>query len=723
MRNVNITTKLVELALYCNMSERLRNVLLFESRQGTLPYETIEEYLKAGETAKAEFKKIPNIGRKSVSELDSIILKFSNNELQSNIINDIPERKINTRISELIQYNNVSTRLNNTLNNQLNMKLLSELTVDDYFNDPITTREKLSFLKNVGSKTISELESIITEYVTGNNVLDKEIFENNETNKKELEGLNGLGKSREERDSNFGNIIKNILTNKEYEVICLRAIDGLTLEEIGTKKNVTRERIRQIEKKGKDKFRKDVLFSGIKNEIDFLINDSHGEVCVKDIVSLFNLNEKMVRIILYIYLELADEKTVFKNNIVYRAIIERDHKKWNADIDEYIFTLGWPINLDDLHYKLLEIPKNYLTRYLLKKRGAEIENSVIIKLNNVPISAKVRIVLKSEKKAMHTSELTSRINSLFDEEYSEHHIGTIVNRMEEALIVGRGLYALYEYLDASDDEVENIRNEVYDFLLDEQRYISSKVIYQELFNTSKYNFLTNEYILHGIIQDDLRFVTKRGFMVGLTDYSNKVAYLSLGEQIEHIVKKYGVVSTKDILKKLSMSRKIFQSNIDSYVDSSEHILKIARGQYVNRDIYFKSKDNYWDFIISIEIILQDEEQTLLSIYEKIKLIEKFKVLNITKQLLMSVLEKEKLFKRVGDYFELTYMPGELKIYSRFINNKKRNGATMTSIYDACNSSKNIYLRKYLELDYRRASDISEREDVKVLYNILGSFGF
>jgi len=712
--------KLNELRQYFEISKRLQNIL---ENEEILPFKTIEEYLNAGLSAKEELKKIPNLGEKSAKELEFLILKFIDGDFQIIKPTEIPEKKLSTHIYELIKYNNVSVRLNNVFEKELLTDSLAFITVSDYLLDKNTAKKYFASLDNMGKKSLEELENLITTYVDNDviNDINCQIVDKNKSMSSDY-----LGDNIADRDCNINKIIKSELNNNEYEILYLRAVDNLTLQEVGDRKNITRERVRQIEKKARLKFKVVSLFIKFTSKIDLILEESNGEIEVNEIGHLFKISSNMLLLMLYIYIGLTKSATRLKQGIIFRSSIETNHKNWNNEIDSYLYSSIWPIDRDKLFYHLFDIPKSYVNRYLIEKKGAEISGQLILKLNNIPRKVKVYLILKMANKPLHTSELTERFNLFFHENKNEHNIRSIVGDMDEALIVDRGIYTLYEQLNMDEVTIDDIRNKAYQFLMDKQKYISSKVIYQEIFQNKQYNSILNEYTLHGILQDDLRFLVRRGFMIGLHDFSNKIMFQSLGEQIEEIVKKYGPISVQEILDKLSSNRNIFQSNIDSYIERSNSIIKISRGLYANKNVFFETNETYTDLVIAIEIILSDELQTLLEIYEKIKNINKFKVLKITQQLILSLLTIEDIFVRSGDNFELEKYSGELKIYSKFINRKISDGVTVKELTESCNKlAANNYLKRYLAIDYRQflSSDESSKNEDKIIDNLLNSFGF
>ena len=71
--------------------------------------------------------------------------------------------------------------------------------------------------------------------------------------------------------------------------------------------------------------------------------------------------------------------------------------------------------------------------------------------------------------------------------------------LDEALIVARGTYDLYENLKLSSDDLKTIRDIAYDYLEACEEYVSVKVLFSELFqgSTEKFGADFDYYMLLG----------------------------------------------------------------------------------------------------------------------------------------------------------------------------------------------------------------------------------
>ena len=65
--------ELVELVLMHNTSIRLRNCMLSAQKSGQLPFTTLDEYISAGNEALRMLLKIPNLGKNTALEFDSLV--------------------------------------------------------------------------------------------------------------------------------------------------------------------------------------------------------------------------------------------------------------------------------------------------------------------------------------------------------------------------------------------------------------------------------------------------------------------------------------------------------------------------------------------------------------------------------------------------------------------------------------------------------------------------
>ncbi len=225
-----------------------------------------------------------------------------------------------------------------------------------------------------------------------------------------------------------------------------------TLEEIGKKYKITRERVRQIEKEGIRKVKKklteygDALnsleekldyFGGIKKE-DLFINEIIQKDCSRGcVVFLLHINENLSR---------------FPENKEMHALWAKDKKSLSLakkEIDESIKILKKakkPLSFDDLRGKR-KIPGEKFSSYL------EVSKKVICntdgyfgisswpEINPKGIKDKAYIALKKAKKPLHFREVASILGDSVNVQTTHNEL----IKDPRFVLIGRGVYALSEW--------------------------------------------------------------------------------------------------------------------------------------------------------------------------------------------------------------------------------------------------------------------------------------
>lgn len=328
-------------------------------------------------------------------------------------------------------------------------------------------------------------------------------------------------------------LLKN-LTSREEDV--LRRRHGLlgkekeTLENIGTSYQVTRERIRQIEKTAINKIKKNKGFSENAGSIErtiFSVLEQHGgvmseEVLLKELLTVPGNNETNRQNILFIVSELLNNKfKKIKENSEFRdswqlinapIYLLKDTLNILFDlISEY----GKPLSLneiinffkskeyykqninqfsDDIIESYLEISpkisKNPFNEYGLSSWG-----SVVPKRMN----DKIYLVLKRYGKPMHFNDITNKINEVkFDNRKA--YPPTVHNELilnSKYVLVGRGIYALKEWgyqpgvvanvlIQILKDEQKTLTREELVKKVLEQRIVKKNTIHLALTNKDKF---------------------------------------------------------------------------------------------------------------------------------------------------------------------------------------------------------------------------------------------
>lgn len=252
-----------------SVSTRLRNALKKAISNNTLPYRTIGEYLDAGEAAPDQLLKLQNVGLTTVNELNLLVgrLRESPPVLDENA--GITSQISNVRgltFEELIQSPTVSVRLRNCITSTLKDGSFPFKTVSDYLDRRGEAELLLLKLPNLGKTTAREVQVLIDSLLEGSLPYSSEkgeqkdrrlalasqltekyplVFENLLTNHEDFLNSDPLTGKQVEKS------IKSLLKNPNHAEVCQRRFFGETLDSIGKDLGVTRERIRQIEKKYK----------------------------------------------------------------------------------------------------------------------------------------------------------------------------------------------------------------------------------------------------------------------------------------------------------------------------------------------------------------------------------------------------------------------------------------------------------------------------------------
>lgn len=279
---------------------------------------------------------------------------------------------------------------------------------------------------------------------------------------------------------NLQEIIEDIfmvLTEKEKEVVVQRfSLDNKerrTLESIGRSFNVTRERVRQIEKIALGKLRRTVSSSKLRyiHEVAEAILREHGGLLLEDTLvrKILDLIEKSIDVdahIVRLSLTICPALNSIEKNGLYRlawhltsispVVIQKvldsanDILKSNKDIlsvDEIVRHIskekavqGLELT-DDFFSSTLEIDER------LKKAESGYGLMSWRHINPKSIRDKALIVLRREEKPMHFVDIAKRImDSQFDhKKVTVQAVHNELIRYPQFVLVGRGLYALKEW--------------------------------------------------------------------------------------------------------------------------------------------------------------------------------------------------------------------------------------------------------------------------------------
>lgn len=390
----------------------------------------------------------------------------------------------------------------------------------------------------------------------------------------------------------------NIKDDKVKEIIELRN-QGLTLEEIGQRKKVTRERIRQIEDKA------------IKKIVDAINDDDVLIDYLSDISDEGFL--KASRII---------EIMQSENACIFSYVLKNKKIKNICYFDEYD---GYLINKDEAYVqKILEmLPK------IVKKDGVNVVVDIIASENNLSHTLVYEIITKSYKDyknyygkgTLDTFDMSAYITDavfpngikITDQEQLQH-LADLMNEYfgkdykdslrplqarvtDTFALIGRGTY-----VSNSDEkyfiDVKTI-NRIDKYI---SKYKRNVLPYENLYETFKDDLIkfniSNKYILQSMMKKYI--VNKYTFT---RDYVYKNERYDFADEVVGFIKNAGgIVSTSTIRKEFS--------DVKPYTVTrcllSENLISTTNGYIHKCNIHITK--NEWDSIIKeIEVILSDDE--------------------------------------------------------------------------------------------------------------------
>lgn len=672
--------KIKDLVAESECSVRLRNAI---GCAKDLPVETVADYMRDPEQARIDFQRhVKNLGRKSVSELHELVVEafssrgsgFENSVPLGSSTEEPEDSAERQRVYEAAQRLFQGLLFPDEILDRYPSVRLKNLLLSTHSENPVPFSEFLSAFgetlhhlgdqKNCGRKSLQELEritdDIVTERVKALGISEefipivRQVLEQRLLRKEELaavlaleavdlSALTKLGPA-EVWGASISQIMPRVLvelTAREQEVVKRRyALDGgepETLERISGDHGVTRERIRQIEAKALRKMRNkkvikalsaaleaedtiELIFSSRKIITDEQIGSAAksltpGERLAIDIsyggVKQFLESESVQTeagwILERYMLELPEEPEIFAGSVRQRLV-------------DAVLKKSLPIRVSSVAEHFPDLTLDGIRAELVDSFEATIEDDLITSAPRLPASARYILILRKAGHALHCKEIRALNHEVFGKDDSIQQIGSVLGGLEEALIVARGTYNLYENLNLSEEDIDTIRNTAYDALTVRGEFVSVKILFSELFQgtTEQYGTEFDYYMLLGILQDDERFDVRRGLMVGLTSFSSGQGFLGLNEEIIEVLSEAGrALSLEEIAEALEGRRDTFLTSIATSLDNSPLAVSVGRGHYDLTSRVFGDEQRQQQLHISCCLTLSSGPKSALALAELI----------------------------------------------------------------------------------------------------------
>lgn len=407
------------------------------------------------------------------------------------------------------------------------------------------------------------------------------------------------------RDALFTEM-KNLLDQRSLDVLCRRF--GLenysqhTLQEVADIYEVTRERIRQLEHaavKVKLKTLKRAFFTCLDedfNEITEKLFENEGcfpkdsayflfksiggftllsiNICYDDIYDYLENNHLLINNY-WVDNSLSEEnKYALKQEILGFGSIGEKTKTLLKDV---LTSVPWPISLIQFQEACTDLSESEIVNGLEKHFEVQFERNAVVATNKgLRSSEKITIVLRKAGSSLPVHQVASLYSEMFCQEVNDGTVSNMLGSHPEALIVKRGEYDIYENLTLDEHDLSEIRRLSFEYIKDKNTFVSAGALFRDLFEElHEYGDNFNNYMLYGILQDDLRFIYKRGLMLGLSSFSSDL-FTSLTDRISEIVQDFGQpIHLRDVQEKLSVERDVLDVTVIMMLEANDQIEKVG----------------------------------------------------------------------------------------------------------------------------------------------------
>jgi hypothetical protein len=257
--------------------------------------------------------------------------------------------------------------------------------------------------------------------------------------------------------------LSTLKKDRDKEVLRRRGginTDSQTLEQIGRDLNITRERVRQIEKaalsKLQENFQSDHDFAVIVSEV---VTKNGGLVGLSTLSSEIDLDDNLTPHAIFLVkispdVEFIDKNDNFSSLIVDSGTFSQDKvKKLHDQLVSTIEEINKPTKFEGI-FKLIDGPHSLETILELAKSSNHISEldgawglTVWPEVNPKSIRDKIYLVLKKAGRPMHFSEIASKISSLAanPKKVTTQAVHNELIKDKRFVLIGRGIYALAEW--------------------------------------------------------------------------------------------------------------------------------------------------------------------------------------------------------------------------------------------------------------------------------------
>jgi RNA polymerase primary sigma factor len=611
------------------VSTRLFNAIRGAVHEGECPFANVGEYLAAGGDASVRLCKIPNLGANSAAEFDglvrgalangslmpsrwqreplkasAIVSKSSNGVAvhdegsQISRVECVSPDEMKVSLFEFLQHQpRVSTRLLNAIRCATDDETCPFKSVAEYLTAGRRAISTLSTLPNLGANSATEFDRLVRMAIASGSLLPVHQHSDTPT---DFPSINSILEK-----------VFSAFDMAEKRVVVARLQDGRTLEQIAVEWEVTRERIRQIEVRALRRLSPmmGMLRTCTATIHRFMVGAGKLEVSLVELAEMGSCKTEDVNLLLQLIRKMRVEGAELFGRLglsVYLTDMFIDQQDWSNVIRQALLSACWPVRLDELAWASAQVPRCFLKEHLCQNYSAEIEGSEFKSLPQLSTHDMCIAGLLRARRPLHLSDLRAMIVRSFGHDIPEHTIAAHVGRSKEIAICDPGTYVHYANITYPVESLKFIRRRVFHLLSDHGTFISSKVIFDRLFVPIRESFPENfnHYLMMGFVQDDERFVTKRGNMIGLATFDLNETYISLEDEVRNLVLEQGPISIRELMIQLSDTRKLCNdTGIRLILSQTPSVVRVGPRTFDSIVRYFRKPTDYEDYVLAIKVCL------------------------------------------------------------------------------------------------------------------------
>lgn len=610
---------------YDEVSVRLYNAIRYAESEDRLPYQSLGDYLNAGPERIVEMLRLPNLGRKSAQEFDDLATRVAAESVSSAMRTvfahtDVKDESLDASNifaialdAFLARQPTVSVRLKRAIEWAVESGECPFPSVLAYLQAGAGRVNALCKVQNLGARSAREFEALVQAAVRNGAIAPPSQLTLNGNGFPDLKGLMEA--------------VFDALDDRRAKLLLDRVESEATLDATAKHFGVTRERVRQIEKKALGtlvaKFGQ--AFLEALAAIDTQCRQRGLRETTLPTFAKLSGSDVMTCGLYFRFLKKfgIDEAETFvlHDRIhLYRPEDFPPSDGWDQRVDEALLEARWPIVFADFAAQIGDIPRFHVAQRLRDRYHAVIVDDTCTEQPRLSPGKMCLQVLASTRAPMHLTDIRAGVFRHFGVDLGVDHVNRIVGCHDAITICAPGTYVRYVDLDYPDDLIQAVILCMYDELDARQVFLSSKVLFERLFATDLAAYLDgfNHYLLLGFAQDDPRFIVKRGNMIGLAGFDIGKTYISLEDEVRDIVLEHGPIETTDIVARMAATRRLCNdTGVKLILLNSPEVIQVGRRTFDSLHRFFSDREEYDALALALRIALLTGTKSVYALTDEV----------------------------------------------------------------------------------------------------------